>query len=249
MKPSPRPSDAHAQTIGNHEDFCLAGRIRRVVIQSPACEAWRADLGIDDCQLDRCAALLSRDERQRAMRLRTRFHQRQFIATRGVLRYLLGRRLARHPGSLSFEYNSAGKPRLAGADAGLQFNASHAGRRAVYVISDHRRVGIDVESVDRELDFDGIARRFFSAPEYTALQGMPAAQRKRAFLAAWTCKESIVKAIGNGLRLPLNEIELNIAPERDPSILRLPGVLGGPWELYPVPAGRDYIATVAVTSA
>jgi 4'-phosphopantetheinyl transferase len=75
---------------------------------------------------------------------------------------------------------------------------------------------------------------------------LPEFRRKSAFLAAWTRKEAVAKALGQGLRVPLDKIEVSIASETRPRLLDVPTQDIADWQLHHVDAGRDYVSTIAL---
>ena len=81
---------------------------------------------------------------------------------------------------------------------GLYFNLSHSGEIAACVIAD-RPVGLDVQE-DGEYR-ETLARRFFAPEEQAYLAA--SAEPEHAFGRIWALKESYVKALGNGLTMPL----------------------------------------------
>ncbi len=187
----------------------MSGR-RQVVVWS-----WNLDAGslVDDA----AEALLSDDERDRRRRFVSPDLGRRFLAARAGLRLLLGRHLDRDPRSLSFAANAFGKPRV--ADAGsLHFNLSHSGERAVLAISDGE-VGIDLEAV-RPIEHLDLARRYFHPQEVAAIMGTgDETGQRHAFFLVWTLKEAVVKAVGDGLSIPLSSFEVSIAPVRPAMVL------------------------------
>src|SRR5215217_8648014 len=109
-------------------------------------EAWPVRLGSGGDLVDRCSALLSADEWQRARDFRLEHLRDRFTITRGVLRALLARYVDAAANSLRFVYGRRGKPALDGAAAGVEFNLSHSHEIAVYVIApDGMQIGVDVE--------------------------------------------------------------------------------------------------------
>ena len=98
-----------------------------------------------------------------------------------------------------FVYGEHGKPRLAG-DPGVHFNLSHAGDRAMCVISKYR-VGCDVERIGRR--GTNVAERFFAPEEYRRILAAPEPERDALFTRFWALKESFLKVTGLGLTLPL----------------------------------------------
>jgi len=94
---------------------------------------------------------------------------------------------ATHPG---------GKPFLA-SHPRCHFNLSHSGGLICLVIDDEE-VGIDIEAC-RPRNYDALARRFFHPEERAWVDG-----DIWRFYEVWTAKEAYLKALGIGLRLPLN---------------------------------------------
>jgi 4'-phosphopantetheinyl transferase len=160
---------------------------------------WRAPLD-QPHRLDDLFATLAPDEQQRAARLRQTQDRERFIVARGSLRTLLGLYLNRPPVSLVFRYSAHGKPGLAEAmSTDVRFNLSHSQGLALFAFSRGRDLGIDLESMRREVAAEQVAERFFSAAETAALRALPAAQQAEAFFDYWTRKEAYIKARGEGL--------------------------------------------------
>jgi 4'-phosphopantetheinyl transferase len=216
-----------------------------VTLPAPDIEVWLAALDADARQLERCAMLLSPAERTRARQFHFERDRRRFTVARGMLRTLLGRQTGLSPAAIVFGQSPYGKPYIESAPAAIHFNVAHSADLAIYAISRSCVPGVDIEFLHRDIDEDAVARRFFTRREYAALQRIPAADRKRAFLTCWTRKEAIVKAAGKGLQLPLDSIEVTVAPDAEPQILSITCGRIADWTLYSVNAGRDHVATVA----
>lgn len=97
-----------------------------------------------------------------------------------------------------------GKPYIADAPR-LHFNLSHTGDYTAAVF-DTESVGIDIEYC-RKANL-ALARRFFTEEEYAYLQSERAAygageKLNWEFMWLWTRKESYIKAVGEGMHLPL----------------------------------------------
>ena len=205
---------------------------------------WRLRLDLGDALIDDLARMLSSDELQRSERFRQIIDRNRFIVTRAGLRQLLGRYLSVEPAGLEFAYTPRGKPYLQGA--GLpHFNVSHSGNIALVAISTYCPVGVDIEHLDRDVDFAALAGRFFSPGERIALSALPAHRQKQAFLTGWTRKESILKATGDGLALPLDQIEVNLDPDSAPRITHTTLDRVARCTLHAVQAGTAYAASVA----
>ena len=102
------------------------------------------------------------------------------------------------PGELGmaaeFELGANGKPLLKGAAAEWGFNLTHAGEWAVAALVRGKDVGVDLETMDRRADVEGIARKVFSESE----RELAAAGGREAFFALWSRKEALMKALGCG---------------------------------------------------
>jgi 4'-phosphopantetheinyl transferase len=202
---------------------------------------WRAELDLEGASLEGLLATLAPDEHARAARFRFAAHRNRFVAARGILRRILGGYLDRRPGELHFVYNSNGKPVLASDCDWLRFNVSHAAGLALYAVSREREVGVDVERLRPDVAGDDIAARYFSVAELAELRELPLAARVRAFFDCWTRKEAYVKALGQGLSLPLKEFNVPVTRHKP---TRLVDQQGRSWLLRPLEVGPDYAAAV-----
>ena len=127
-----------------------------------------------------------------------------------------------------------GRPRVPHHD--VELSVSHSGELAVVAVSHPDPVGVDIEQV-KEMGFESVLGQVLAPDE----------ARPRSlveFLTLWTRKESVVKATGEGLAVPMGEVALG-HPD-DPPRLRsyagrpLAGVLA---DLH-VPEG--YVGAVTV---
>jgi 4'-phosphopantetheinyl transferase len=153
-------------------------------------------------------------ERQRAGRFHFERDRRRFIVARARLRELLAARLDVKPQTIELAYGKNGKPGLAQryADSGWRFNVSHCDDVAVYAFSRESDVGIDIEAVRAIGEADDIAARFFSRREYAAYSALAPRDRPLGFLECWTRKEALAKALGSGLSMPIEELDVSRAP-------------------------------------
>lgn len=174
-------------------------------------------------------AWLSDSERQRARRFRFDRDRRRFIVARARLRQLLAARLRTRPEAIEFVYGKHGKPALAPrfADTGWRFNVSHCNEVAVYAFSRGGEIGIDVEAIRAVREADGIAARFFSRRENEAYLALAPRDKPLGFFNCWTRKEAFVKALGDGLSMPLDQFDVSLAPAgwRLHSFFPLPGFI------------------------
>lgn len=174
---------------------------------------WRVRTDRAAGDLARWEAVLSADELERASHFHLEPHRHRFLMARGVLRALLAGYAGTAPEDLSFRYAEHGKPYLPREVAGgLDFNLAHSGQVVLFAIGWGREVGVDVEHTDRDVGWQQVARRFFAAAEYEALEALPPPQRRAGFFNCWTRKEAYLKARGRGLSVGLGSFSVSLAP-------------------------------------
>ena len=182
---------------------------------------WKVALDVSEETLSEYLKVLSREECLRAEGMKMAGHRSRYVASRGVLRRLLGAYLDRPSESLKFDYLERGKPILpdqSGPD-GLRFNLSHSRELTLVAVAVGQVIGVDVEYV-RKLDRqDRIVERFFSPEEIEAIKGFSEPERRVAFFSCWTRKEAYLKAIGAGLGLPLNSFSVSADPLEEAPII------------------------------
>ena len=185
---------------------------------------WQAHLDLPAELLAQLRATLSIDEQRRADRFHFSRDRHRFTAGRGILRNILSRYSGIQPALLEFDYSRRGKPALRSDCAGgaLNFNLSHSGGLALYAVTRHRQIGIDLEILRPMPDAEKIAERFFSANESAALRNLPAAEKQEAFFLCWTRKEAYLKAVGQGLT-GLDDVEVSLTPGEPAKILSISG--------------------------
>jgi 4'-phosphopantetheinyl transferase len=188
------------------------------------------------------------EEQERASRYRFAWDRKQYAVTRGCLRWLLGLYLGVEPLSIEIRYAEHGKPYLAAPYGDLQFNVSHSDGLALLAFGRGEMLGVDVELVREDVEVDEIAKRFFSPAEQAALARLPAEQRRQAFFRCWTRKEAFIKAIGEGLSLPLHQFDVSVDPEQPATLLatRPVSTEAVQWSLHDLVVPRGYAAALAV---
>jgi 4'-phosphopantetheinyl transferase len=194
--------------------------------------------------------LMSAEERGRCQRLVFEKDRLLFSATRVLVRRVLSCYAYVSPDEWRFVIGPGGKPEIeprAGVPA-LYFNVTNTpGLAACAVSRVHRRVGIDAEYIERDIEVDGIAESFFSKAERDTLQGLSRLDQKRLFYRYWTLKESYLKARGDGLALPLDGFSMHldeVAPRV--SFGASLGDDAARWRFAEVAAGEKHRAAVAV---
>jgi len=212
-----------------------------------------AHLDLEASAVNMLAGLLRDEERQRANRFHFERDRRHYIVARGRLRQLLAARLNIHPGSVELSCGEQGKPLLARGSAAMdwRFNVSRSRDLVVFAFCRGRDVGIDVEAVAPVHDADAVAAHFFSRNELAAYRALDPRDRETGFFNCWTRKEAFVKALGDGLRYPLGNFDVSLAPAAAAKILRVgdaPGEDCG-WCLRSFSPTPGYVAAVVVERA
>jgi 4'-phosphopantetheinyl transferase len=226
-------------------DHALRPLARPISLDIPDVDVWLIALDMSAADLERCSGLLSAEESVRAARFHFGRDRDRYIAGRGMLRIVLGRYLETPPAVIGLATQPHGKPVLEKA-AKPHFNLAHTDELALLAVSNTCLTGVDIEKRGRKVDYEALARRFLSPPEYAQLELRAANERNDAFLSLWTCKEAVAKALGSGLRMPLDRIEISISPHAQPRLVALPHDDERSWSLHTIDAGLDYVATVAL---
>jgi len=117
-------------------------------------------------------------------------------------------------------------------DSNTDFNISHSGDFVVCVLSADSRVGIDIEQ-KKDADLQDFTRTM-SSGQWTEIHtsNIPL----DTFFKYWSMKESVIKADGRGLSIPLTEIIL------DQDKVSYDGNL---WHLYPFKIDANHNGCVA----
>jgi 4'-phosphopantetheinyl transferase len=171
--------------------------------------------------LDHCLAVLSKEEKERANRFAFPHLRERYMVAHATLRRLLGDCLGASPRELKFDVADRGKPSLAGMP--VHFNLSHTHDAGLVAVTKLGDVGIDIERIDRKIDRQGIADRFFSAVEAAELASLPEPEQAEGFFNLWTRKEAWLKATGVGISEGLNKVEFNCRPGEPARLLRIDG--------------------------
>jgi 4'-phosphopantetheinyl transferase len=146
--------------------------------------------------------MLTADEMRRADRYQSEAARRCFIAGRTLIRSLAGAALGVEPRAVGLALDAKGKPFVGGGS--FCFNISHSGTWVAAVVA-RQPVGIDIEDVEREGNWRGIARRYFAEDEMGFLERLAEPERRRAFIRHWVCKEAALKCAGTGISDSLNQ--------------------------------------------
>lgn len=211
---------------------------------------WRIDLDRVAVAEARWQHILSGEELARAKRFRFSRDRQNFSATRALLRIILGRYVDSNPETIVFRYSQENKPSLElgpGASP-VEFNVSHSGSRALLAFARGREVGVDIELVRSNFDYESLARHFFSPAEQKELAAIEPPEKCRGFFRCWTRKEAYIKANGAGLSLPLDGFDVSLKMGEKNALLatRPDGGESARWSLREIEAGDGYEGALCV---
>lgn len=192
---------------------------------------------VTDADAAAAQELLSAGERERQQHLRNEEHRRDFAVKRALVRLVLSRYADVDPRAWTFGTIDNGRPCIALAGVGdLDFNVSDTRGLVALLIARGARAAIDVEHLDRGVNVERMARRFFSPAEQEAFFGLDESRRHRRFFELWTAKEAYVKALGAGFAQSFRGFTISFDPLH----------AGDGWSLQPLDLGSDHAGTVAI---
>jgi 4'-phosphopantetheinyl transferase len=194
--------------------------------------------------------LLSPEERERADRFHRELDRTRFLVVHTAMRMILAEYLNVGPQEVLFSSATGVKPEFDSrfSGTGIQFNLSHSSELAVLAVARGARVGVDIEWMKPEFPIDEVAARFFSAAEISTFNALPADERVEAFFSCWTRKEAYIKALGEGLSVPLDSFDVAFGSQRAAALV---GVRDNPgevsrWRMYDLNVPNDYKAALVV---
>ncbi|MBL8756608.1 MAG: 4'-phosphopantetheinyl transferase superfamily protein, partial [Planctomycetes bacterium] len=192
---------------------------------------------------ERWGALLNAAEQLRLSRFHFADHRRRYQIGHGALRTILAGYMDEDPTAVQFAQGPRGKPYVSGK--GPFFNLSHSGKLAVVGIA-AIELGLDLEKVRHLESLTEIARKHFSTTEFAALDALQGEARELAFYRCWTRKEAYIKALGEGLSMPLDSFDVSLCEE--PKFLACHDGREDPanWSLLDVSPGPEFVGAAAL---
>lgn len=174
----------------------------------------------------------------------------RFLHTGDALRHLYGRALLRQAalaygvmrGIQEFDLNPWGKPVFPGAS--LQGNISHSGMQVWLALARDCEIGIDIESSQAPADFADIAASFHPQERQSIDEASAPSQ---AMMRCWSRKESVAKAVGRGLSLPLDSYAVDCGVGATGWLRHAPaGTELRNWHCADLPPTPDHVGAVSV---
>jgi 4'-phosphopantetheinyl transferase len=144
---------------------------------------------------------VSNIRKQRTLRYRKQHDRLHSLISELLSVYMFTKNCPRHLKLIEFKKNKYGKPYIANCPD-FHFNISHS-ENWVVGCYDTKPIGIDVEYIQNNIDHLDLAYKIFHPSELKAYLSTPIELRVSRFFEIWTLKESVIKAVGTGLSLPL----------------------------------------------
>ena len=172
-------------------------------------DVWLIDLPEGAELAGRDIALLSPAEQARLRGYQAPRAALEFALTRIALRRILGDRLGLPPARVALATADGGKPFIDGAPR-CRFNVTHAGSLAAIAVHDSIEVGIDVEHRSSLGDPEALSAYICSPAELDGWRAAGGPTPSVDLLARlWTGKEALLKAVGHGLAIRPNLVDLS----------------------------------------
>jgi 4'-phosphopantetheinyl transferase len=215
-----------------------------------SCVVFWTEIGVSDTNHEDHAFALHRElldstERDRADALAPGPARNRFVVGGALLRTMLAEVTGTSLSRIELDRTCAwcggphGKPRVLGALADWHVSVSHGGRLVGVALTKAGPVGLDVEPLDRR-DYRALLPISLASDE-------PEPGSLREFLTYWTRKESVVKATGDGLVMPMPEVVVT-DPAASPRLLRY-GTHERPAQMTDLRPDSAHVAALTVFSS
>lgn len=191
---------------------------------------------------------LSPAERARCDRFHFERDKRDYAVAHALLRHALTVHEGVPAAPWSFDAGPHGKPFLAPGQSALECNLAHTNGLVACVLTHAGPVGVDVESLERAVNGDEVAQRYFSPLEIEGLGQLQGVERGTRFIELWTLKEAYLKAIGAGLSNPLNDFGFELAGNSALVFHAPPGATRADWQFALFAPSAAHRMAVAVGS-
>ncbi|HLK18732.1 MAG TPA: 4'-phosphopantetheinyl transferase superfamily protein [Bryobacteraceae bacterium] len=218
---------------------------------SRAISVWSVRLSATESVNREYRELLSSDEIERADRFVFEHLTRSYELSHGALRLLLARALDCPPREIEFDCGPRGKPFLR-ENSHLKFNMAHSGDLALYAFLFDIEIGADVEEIRDVPEIEKIAARFFCSEEAKELKQFGSGEEAvQAFFRCWTRKEAYIKAVGDGLFIPLDRFQVSLAADEPARFLHIDNdaTAANEWTLHHLDPAPNYVGALAYPGA
>ena len=162
---------------------------------------------INDQEYCLAKGFLHPEEQYKCNSFKARDLSKKFAVCRVLARLTIAKIIGVNLSNIEFEYTEFGRPFI--ANSTLDFNISHSKNLGIICWGYKKKVGVDIEYIDPNFDYQSILDVFAFKNEVRWILEKNSLLR---FYQLWTTKESILKCSGEGLRagfpetIPVNQI-------------------------------------------
>jgi len=153
------------------------------------------------------------EDRPRIDHMKNERGRRGQVQTRAILRILLNTVLKRQDWTIRPSAHEKPILELPDGSTPLHFNLSHSRRHLFIGLHPTRPIGVDIETPEREVKWEGVSRMVFTQSERDWIFADEQQHLRKRFFRAWTCKEAVMKAEGAGFLKSPQRIEIDFQSE------------------------------------
>lgn len=207
---------------------------------------------LNDIQTDelwsRYKLLLSEQEEQQRKQFHFDRDRSRYLVTRALVRTVLSKYAPLEPLEWTFSSNRYGKPKISNIHSLAQkisFNISHTDGLIMVGVTLDNAIGVDTENTQKiKAPKEGL-ESILAPQEIQSLSQLPSADYPSAFFTYWTLKEAYIKARGEGLSLPLQNIRFQISEN---GVNFHPSCHDDPqhWHFWQFEVQADYLIAICV---
>jgi len=209
-------------------------------VNSPACCMADASAGCRITVMSACPddltskstgilnGVLDGAERSRLASLKDSNARRQYLVGHVLMRMTLSTLEPVMPSEWRFHRTPWGQPVISRPQsaASLFFSLSHTRSLTVCAVSTACSVGVDAEKIDANSEVADLTAHVLSEDERDWWRRVEPAVRLSRFYQLWTLKESLLKAVGQGLNVPPSCVSFRLSDGMPPELRQLPEELG-----------------------
>ena len=194
--------------------------------------------------------LLSAEEQRRAEAFALPRLRHEHLCTRIAQRLSLSQVTGVDPADWRFVTQEGLRPEIAAPATfrSMRFSLSHTRGLIACAVSAGADLGVDVEHLGNAGDVEALAAEFFTRSEAETILGAAPEHRRRLFLRHWTLKEACYKALGSGLALPLDALQVELLGDRRIDVTFGPQIRSHPghWQFHGAAPTPCHILAVAI---
>lgn len=186
-------------------------------------------------------SFLSINEKRNAARFTYDIDTYLYSVRHNLLRIIIGYYHNCHPSKIKFNSNHYLKPHIVHPNTNIQFNISASSNRFVAAFCQLQTIGVDIELIRQIDDIPQLINDYFTKEESDWVNAQTSDKMSSAFFQIWSKKEALIKAIGKGLNIELNKIDVR----SDTAIVNGERM----WHLIPLSIFDDCAGAIAINNS